>query len=163
MNMPSSGPVTFSWILFMLVLTLGLRELKTARRYPLVNALIFGLAGIAGLIIAFLALISVHPVTKTNYLLLWLHPLHLLFALLIAFRPFRRSIFYNGYLKINTPVLVFALAGFGFLPQYVHPAMIPLLLSLLSRSLLAWINPLPKSIRNKKVPGQGSGKSGKNL
>ncbi len=157
------GPVTFSWILFMLVLTLGLRELKTARRYPLVNALIFGLAGIAGLIIAFLALISVHPVTKTNYLLLWLHPLHLLFALLIAFRPFRRSIFYNGYLKINTPVLVFALAGFGFLPQYVHPAMIPLLLSLLSRSLLAWINPLPKSIRNKKVPGQGSGKSGKNL
>lgn len=157
------GPVTFSWILFALILTLGLREFKTARRYPLANALIFGLAGIAGLIIAFLALISVHPVTKTNYLLLWLHPLHLLFALLIAFRPFRRSIFYNGYLKINTPVLVFALAGFGFLPQYVHPAMIPLLLSLLSRSLLAWINPLPKSIRNKKMPGQGSGKSGKNL
>lgn len=157
------GPVFLSWILFALILTLGLHELKTARRYPLANALLFGLAGIVGLIVAFLAIISVHPVTKTNYLLLWIQPLHLLFALLLVFRPFRRSNFYSGYLKINTPVFLFALAGFGFLPQYVHPAMIPLLLSLLSRSLLAWINPLPKSIRNKKMSCQGSGKSDRNL
>lgn len=157
------GPVVLSWILFALVLTLGLQELKTARRYPLADALLFGLAGLAGLIIAFLAFISVHPVTKANYLLLWVQPLHLIFALLVIYRPFRHSKLFKTYLKINTPVLLFALAGFGFLPQYVHPAMIPLLLSLLSRSLLAWTNPMPKSLRNKHLPGQSSGKSHRNL
>ncbi len=157
------GPVVLSWILFALILTLGMLELKTARRYLLADALLFGLAGLAGVIVAFLAFVSVHPVTKTNYLLLWIQPLHLLFALLAMFKPFRGSNLYKGYLKINTPVLLFALAGFGFLPQYVHPAMIPLLLSLLSRSLLAWINPRTKSIPYKKMPGQSSGKSDRNL
>ena len=152
------GPTVLSWILFALVLTLGLQELKTARRYPWADALLFGLAGLAGVIIAFLAFVSVHPVTKVNYLLIWIQPLHLLFALLALFRPFRQSKLYKGYLKINLAVLLFALTGFCFLPQYVHPAMIPLLLSLLSRSLMAWINPLPKSMRNKNLPGKKSGK-----
>lgn len=130
------GPVLVLWILFVFVAGISYTEYKKGKHYTLLNAVIFAVAGILGSIIAFMVFFSEHPTTDVNFLLIWLHPIHLLYAAGLIIPAFRNKIA-NRYLIINLPFQVFALAGGLFLPQYLHPAIYPLLLILILRSGLA--------------------------
>ncbi len=134
------GPLTVLWMVCVLTLALTVWEMKLRPQSRLKalmhtwDGLLFGACGLVGLLMYFLMFFSEHPAVGVNYLAIWLHPLHLLFAFALAFRPFRNKAAVV-YKAVNVPFQLFALAGLLFLPQAVHPAAIPLLLSVLIRSL----------------------------
>jgi len=129
------GPIPVAWFLCLLVAACTLYEFLKHKHFQAVTAVLYGIFGIIGSIITFMVLFSIHPTTHVNYLLLWLNPLQLIFAFGMIIGSFRKRIA-NPYLAVNLLLQVFALAGIWFLPQQLHPAMIPLLLLLLMRSAL---------------------------
>jgi len=129
------GPIPVAWTLCLLVAACTLYEYKKNKHFQAVTAVLYGIFGITGSIIAFLVLFSIHPTTHINYLLLWQNPFHLIFAFGMIFESFRKKIA-NPYLAVNLLLQFLALAGIWFLPQQLHPAMIPLLLMMLMRSAL---------------------------
>ena len=129
------GPVPVAWFLCLLVTACTLYEFLKSKHFQAVTAVLYGIFGITGSIIAFMVLFSIHPTTHVNYILLWQNPLHLIFAFGMIFGSFRKRIA-NPYLAINLLLQLFALAGIWFLPQQLHPAMAPLLLLMLMRTAL---------------------------
>lgn len=129
------GPIPVVWFLCITVAACTLYEFLKHKHFQAVTAVLYGLFGLIGTIIAFMVLFSIHPTTHVNYLLLWLNPLHLIFAFGMIFGSFRKRIA-NPYLAINLLLQLFALAGIWFLPQQLHPAMTPMLLMVLMRSAL---------------------------
>ncbi len=129
------GPAPVAWFLCLIVAACTLYEILKHKHFQAVTAVVYGIFGVIGSIIAFMVLFSIHPTTHVNYLLLWLNPLHLLFAFGMIFGWFRKRIA-NPYLAVNLLLQLFALAGIWFLPQQLHPAMFPLLLILMMRSTL---------------------------
>jgi len=132
-NLPD--PVPTMWFLCLVVAAITSYEQLKKKHFLLVTAIVYGIFGLIGSLITFLVLFSIHPTTHVNYLLLWLNPLHLIFAFGMIFGTFRKRIA-NSYLAINLLLQLFAVLGIWFLPQQLHPAMIPLLLMILMRS--AW-------------------------
>jgi len=129
-------PELVMWMLFLIVVSLSLLEYKKGKKYKALDIALFTLAGLLGTLIAFMVLFSEHPTTNVNYLLLWLHPMHLIYPVCLMI-PALRNKSANIYLSINLPFQLFALAGTLFLPQYFHPAMYPILFSLMLRSGLS--------------------------
>jgi len=135
----SPGPELVLWIVFLIIAVLTFLEFRNGNNYHILNILPYLAAGLLGFIIAFLALFSEHPTTDVNYLLFWLHPIHLIYVICLIIPAFRKK-WANLYLCINLPFQVFALAGSLFLPQYFHPAMYPFLLALILRSVMALLS-----------------------
>lgn len=133
------GPKLVLWIVFILVAGLSLMEFRKGKNYQALNAVLYTVTGLVGTIIAFMVLFSEHPTTDVNYLLLWLHPLNLIYAVCLLIPAFRKNLA-DIYLSINLPFQLFALAGTLFLPQYFHPALYPILLCLIMRSGLALVS-----------------------
>jgi len=130
------GPVLVMWTVFLVVAALSYMEFKKGKTFHWLNAVLFMATGLVGCLIAFLVFFSEHPTTNVNFLLLWLHPFHLVYVLCLIVPAFRKKIA-GIYLSINLPFQIFALAGTLFLPQSLHPAVYPILLSLMLRSGLA--------------------------
>ena len=97
-----------------------------------IDLILFGTAGIAGCIIAFLALFSEHPAVSSNYLLFVFHPGELIFLPIIvnAARKGRKC----WYHMLNCIVLTLFILLFPVIPQRIDLAVVPLALSLLIRS-----------------------------
>lgn len=100
------------------------------------TGLLYGIAGVLGCLMYFLVFFSEHPTVDVNYLTIWLHPLHLIFAFGLLFKPFREKIA-PKYLMVNLPLQLFAFAGVLFLPQTLHPAALPFLVALMLIGLRA--------------------------
>lgn len=125
-------PLQGSLLLFILIAAATIYGLKKRKSLWGIDLLLFAIAGIAGCIIAFLALFSEHPAVSANFLLLVFHPLQLLALpwMLKAERKGRRS----GYHLFNLAVLTFFIALFPLIPQRFDLAVVPLALCLLIRS-----------------------------
>ena len=125
-------PVAFAFLIVTLlisVLQLRFNHNKTAHIY---DTIIFSVAGIAGLIIAFLVFFSEHPATSPNWNLAWLHIFHLFIPILIWVKLVKKVVYYYHF--INFAVLSLFLLGWWFLPQQLHWATIPFAMSLWLRS-----------------------------
>lgn len=107
----------------------GLRKGKTLWG---IDAALFGCAGVAGCIPAFLVLFSQHPAVCPNYLLFVLHPLHLCCLPWMLQRVRKRRT--SRYLAANLAVLTLFILSWGFIPQHFPPAMLFVALCLLERS-----------------------------
>ncbi|MBQ9201038.1 MAG: DUF4105 domain-containing protein [Bacteroidales bacterium] len=129
------GPTAICWIVSAVVLLICYSEYRQRKVLLLPDLLIFGTAGLAGVIIAFLAFFSLHPLVQHNWLLLWLHPLQLCLAIGLCSGKLRRSLPFRCWLWLQLGLCLFALAGGLFLPQYYHPAFYPLILCLVFRLL----------------------------
>jgi hypothetical protein len=129
------NPMLVFWLLFGAIAALSLYEFVRFKQFQAITAILYGLYGLVGSLIAFMVLFSVHPATDNNYLLLWLNPFHLIFAIGMIFGTFRRKVVLP-YLAINLILQFLALAGLFLLPQQLHPAMLPMLLILLCRTIL---------------------------
>lgn len=136
---PRPGPKSCFWLLFAFGLGLFAYEWKRHYHAWWFDGLVFGIAGLIGIVIAFLAFVSIHPAVQHNYLLLWLHPLQGLFALSLCFSKLRKRPFPSIYSLIQFLLSLSALVGFGFFPQYFHPATIPFLATLMLRNISIFI------------------------
>ncbi|MDD4609206.1 MAG: DUF4105 domain-containing protein [Bacteroidaceae bacterium] len=103
------------------------------KRFVWLDVFLFGLAGITGCVITFLVLFSVHPAVSPNYLVLFLHPLHLLYLpfLFTSSCPKIRK----GYSLLNIVVLTLFMLLFILSIQCFDLAIVPLALCLWIRAV----------------------------
>ena len=126
------SPLRLGWLIFAITNVITLLGRFQKRAYKGLDILLFGLAGLAGCVLFFLAFFSVHPCTWPNYSLLWLHPFHLLGVILFCINKAQRAAY--CYHFINFVALMLLFAGWAFLPQQFNSAFIPLAASLWLRS-----------------------------
>lgn len=125
-------PMRCALFLFVIVTIATIYGIKKKKTLWGLDIILFGAAGIAGSVIAFLALFSEHPAVSSNYLLFVFHPLQLIFLpfMVIAARKGRRC-WYN---VANCIVLTLFILLFPLIPQRIDLAVVPLALCLLVRS-----------------------------
>lgn len=131
-------PVLVMWIVFLITIFFTWLEIKNKKQNFILNSVLYTVAGLLGLLIAFLVFVSEHPTTEINYQLLWLHPVYLIYLPGLMFRRFRRK-HSLIIMSLNIPLQIYALAGTIFLPQIIHPASYPLLLALMVRTMSGYI------------------------
>ncbi|MDR1201165.1 MAG: hypothetical protein LBL58_05970, partial [Tannerellaceae bacterium] len=125
-------PLVCSLALFLLILLSTIYEWRTKRYFWLIDSLLFFIAGLAGVVLFFLAFVSEHPATWPNWLIVWLHPFHLVGAVLFAVKKLNKAAYYYHF--INFALLSFMLLGWYFIPQHMNTAFIFLALTLWVRS-----------------------------
>ena len=125
-------PLQASLLLFILIAAATVYGIKKQKSLWILDTALFATAGIAGCVIAFLALFSQHPAVSTNYLLFVFHPLHLL--CLPFFISKERKRLKSRYHTLNCIVLTLFILLFPLIPQRIDLAVVPLALCLLVRS-----------------------------
>lgn len=126
-------PAIALWILFAGGMLLTIADLRAGRpRRRVVDAVFFGVLGIAGLVAAFLWFISLHDVTDGNLNLAWALPTHLIVAVAIA--RYKWQHWMGTYMAVTAVLSLILLAGFPFWPQRLPAALIPLLLLIVVRA-----------------------------
>ncbi len=121
-------------MLLVLVVALSIVELLLGKTWHIIDSLVFGIYGLIGCLLCFMMFVSTHPATIPNYSIAWVQPLHLLVAIGIWIPSWRAVL--NGYHIANIAILLLLLVGWNMIPQVLNPAFIPLVLLLLTRSLL---------------------------
>ena len=139
-------PSILLWGLLALGVWVIVRDMRAARpERRLFDGLLFGVAGVAGLIIVFFWFISLHAVTHWNLSLLWAWPTHLIAAGALVRRSQARWL--QSYLMATALVTLGVVLAWFFLPQELPAAALPLLLLLVARSAaLAYVR---KNIKHK--------------
>ena len=130
-DMPS--PMLVFAMLFVLTVIVSALELKVKRTLWGYDIILFGGTGLCGLIIAFLVFFSTHPATSPNYMLIFMHPLHLLLLPAFIYKEAkgRQSIYHMA----NSVVIALFFILIFIIPQDFNNAILFLALSLLLRSI----------------------------
>lgn len=124
-------PFNFFLILFFLIGLITNRDFKTGKRTKWVDYFLFALAGFGGLWIVYLWFGTEH-LSKWNLNILWAMPFHLIVIFLlpqIKFRPFLKK-----YFKVFGWWYLILLVVWGILPQPLHVALVPLVLTMVLRA-----------------------------
>lgn len=125
-------PIRSALLLFIIVAAATIYGIRKKKSLWGIDIVLFGTTGIAGCILAFLALFSEHPTVSSNYLLFVFHPGQLFFLpiMINAARKGRKC----WYHILNFAVLTLFILLFPLIPQRIDLAVVPLALSLLIRS-----------------------------
>lgn len=126
-------PMQAALLLLAVVTAATLYGIRRGKSLWCLDLILFFAAGVAGCILAFLALCSQHPAVSPNYLLLVFHPLHLLCLPCLLLRVRKRKI--SRYLTANLIVLTLFIVFWTAFPQEFPLAVLPLALCLLIRSV----------------------------
>lgn len=129
-------PLAVGWGVFVIALLVCIRDLRRARVTRWFTSAYYTLASLAGLVITFLVVISVHEATSPNWLLLWFNPLCLIPAIFIWLKKFKRVVY--SYQIANFVVLIAGLVLWPLTGQSANWAFLPLVLTdiMLSASYL---------------------------
>ena len=103
------------------------------------DLLLYGLQGLAGCIIAFLFFLSVHPTVGSNWMLLLLNPVPLVYLPVMTYRSIKGQ--RDRYHLINLVYLTLFIVIFPFSPQEFNLTVLPLALGLLVNAashVLVW-------------------------
>lgn len=122
--------VTLLWLLLGLAMTF----MKTKRSVTskLFDSVLFFVTGLAGVIISFFMIFSVHPLVGSNWNLLWLNPLNIIVAFLIWFhKPDKLLLFYHA---LNILLILIYVLVVAFFMHSIVFAGVPVMLLLLIRS-----------------------------
>ncbi|MCC5917150.1 MAG: DUF4105 domain-containing protein [Cryomorphaceae bacterium] len=121
-------PLQVFWLLFFIVLLFTIRTWKKdSRRF---DNILFGIIGFVGIMLVLLWFATDHTATAKNFNLLWALPTWWL----IAFLP-SKSLWRLRFLRLHFVLLLAMFVGWFFLPQALHPAILPIGLVLLMRLL----------------------------
>ncbi|WP_018668821.1 DUF4105 domain-containing protein [Bacteroides gallinarum] len=125
-------PMQAALLLFILIAAITIYGIRRRKTFWGIDLVLFFAAGVAGYILAFLALFSQHPAVSPNYLLFVFHPFHLfcLPCMLNKVRKRKRS----RYMLANFIVLTLFILLWLVIPQRFPLAVLPLALCLLIRS-----------------------------
>ncbi|MEG1564446.1 MAG: DUF4105 domain-containing protein [Bacteroides sp.] len=129
---PIPTPLQAALLLFILTAGATIYGLKKKKSLWGIDLLLFGAAGIVGCVITFLVLFSQHPAVSSNYLLFIFHPAQLLCLPFIIHAAIKRK--KSKYHLCNALVLTLFILLFPLMPQRFDLAVVPLALSLLTRS-----------------------------
>jgi hypothetical protein len=126
-----TSPLFVFWMIFALIL---LYTVKTWNKenYRL-DKFWFMVMGILGLIVFLMWFATDHTVMVNNWNLLWLNPTYIIAAFALYSQKARQG-WLNLYFKIVFALVLLTLAGWMVIPQYFHPAFMPMMLSIILRS-----------------------------
>ncbi|MEO9869003.1 lipoprotein N-acyltransferase Lnb domain-containing protein [Ekhidna sp.] len=124
-------PFNFFVILFFIAGLITHRNLKSGRRTKWIDALLFGFAGFVGLWVVYLWFGTEH-MSKNNLNILWAIPFHLPLIFFIGRERFRN--FFRTYFKVLAYWYCGLLLVWAILPQPLHQALVPFVLTLVLRS-----------------------------
>jgi hypothetical protein len=136
-------PIVTFWGIFLLSLALSTIDVLRKRISWWWDMVLMFTQGTAGIIISFLFFFSEHPAVGSNWLVVIFNPLPLIFIYWIVKN--KRKCQTCWVSTINTIVLTTFTLAIPLIPQWINPAMIPLVLSLLIRAISGEIvtRPLP--------------------
>lgn len=126
-------PMTLAVALLLAMAALSVRDVRRRNTTRLADSLLFGIAFLGGAVVAFLVFISTHEATSPNYNLLWLHPLHIVPAVLVWIKSAKKVVV--CYHFVNFAVIFITMALWAVLPQCANAAFFPLMGALAVRSL----------------------------
>lgn len=140
-------PTIGGWLLLAIVTILTFQDVRAARaERRAIDGTLYGVLGVAGLLLIFLWFISLHTVTQQNYNLLWIWPTHLLPAVALIRRS--KAQWPGWYLGALSVAAVIMLVGWPFWPQDIPAAVLPLVLVVLVRSTgLMYIRLKPRALQ----------------
>ncbi len=102
----------------------------------ILDDVLFFAYGLLGVLLAFLAFVSIHPCTHPNLNLLWSNPLQLLFPILVCWKRFTKT--FCIMLMVNAVACLATILGYWLFPQTMNVATLPLAALMAMRSLY-WI------------------------
>ena len=126
-------PTLVSYIVLLLVILLSIIEHIKNRYFRWFDSMLFGIAGLIGIALFLTNTVFAQWYTFPNWMLIWLHPLHLAAAILIPFRQCDRMLYY--YHIVNMIVILFMLVLIFFLPEHFI-SFVPLIACLWIRSVI---------------------------
>lgn len=117
---PLFTPLQVAWIVLLTVLLLSLIGWYTNRSFWLVDAILFGIQGLGGIVIALLFFFSEHPTVDSNWLVICFNPLPLLFLpfMIIRSRHGRVPVFAICEFAVCSAFLLLS----PVIPQKIEPA-----------------------------------------
>lgn len=121
-------PILVFSLFFLIHFLLGFYFIKSKKKQLIFSdRLILLVAGLVGLLVVFLWFFTDHHATVWNLNILWANPL----LLIIAFMPASKMTGWKStFLKIYLGILIVLLMNWFFLPQKLHLAVIPMVLSI---------------------------------
>lgn len=125
-------PMQASLLLFILITAATIYGIRKGKTLWGIDLILFLAAGLAGCVLAFLALFSQHPAVSPNYMLFVFHPFHLLCLPCMLNRVRKRKI--SRYMLANFVILTLFIILWALIPQRIDLAVLPLALCLLIRS-----------------------------
>lgn len=131
------SPMQAALLLWAGVTVLSIYGVRSRKSLWALDGLLFGTAGVAGCILAFLAACSQHPAVSPNWMLLVLHPLHLFCLPCVLIRVKKKRL--SRYMAANDVVLTLFIVLLAPIPQFIPPAVLPLTLCLLVRCASNWM------------------------
>ena len=130
-----NAPLITMLIVLLIAMLVSGYEIRSKRQTLWFDFTLFALAGLVGIVLTFVQFFSIHPAVFPNYNILWLHPLQLLFAILLPVKSLRSTLHRYHYFNI---IMALAAAFLGSTLQVFHPAFYPLLGAMVLRGIL-WI------------------------
>jgi hypothetical protein len=129
------APVPVLSLLTLIVLAISVFEVRRKKKILIIDSILLFITGIAGLLLFYMWVDSLHDVTHQNINLLWAFPLHFMMAIILWFKKLRPVVV--AYAKILAPVAIFFLLFFWLLPQTFAAASL-YLSAIMSIILVKW-------------------------
>lgn len=144
-------PFNFFVILFFVVGFITNRDFKKEKRTKWVDSILFTIAGLIGWWVVFLWFGTVH-LSKDNLNILWAIPLHIPFAYLLGVKKMQP--FLSKYFLVVSGWYVVLLILWSAVPQPLHNALIPLVLTMILRGFYIYFD-LQKQMRKTGLSTNG--------
>ena len=149
----SVSPTMCFWLLFSIVLLLTLLARRKGWRLYWLDGILYGVAGLVGLLLTYMWIGSDHWCTKANPNLLWANPLMLVLLLRLRHRN-------TAIVLVVACCLLAALVGWMLPPIHFNSAVLPIVLMLLVRLFLSGKRKA-ESGKRKAESGKRKAESGK--
>lgn len=126
-------PMCVFCLVLALVALVTWRDVRRRKVTRWVDAALFGVFGLTGLLLTFLIFVSTHEATSPNWLYLWLNPLCLIVPALIWSNKGRRVVFY--YYCLNIVLILAMCVAMPLAGQSGNRAFVPLIACDVMRAL----------------------------
>ncbi len=130
-NNSSVTPEQYAWLLFILLVLLLLYEIRTKKRFLIIDRLLLFVTGLLGLLVFYLWTFSELTTTGANYNILWAIPTNLI--LLFKLKHLNKKGFFKILGIITWVSLLLVLVFWKFLPQQLPPTAFPVALIIFIR------------------------------
>jgi hypothetical protein len=127
------SPIVIMLLFLLLTIIISIYDKKRGKVSYYFDFVLFFVLGLIGCLIVFVSFFSIHPAVFPNYNILWISPLHLIFAICLFVKPLRAQLKY--YMYFNLFMLASALI-LSFFAQSFNFAFYPLMIAVAVRSSL---------------------------